>query len=119
MLIIHGQIKYLIDCGPEMDLRLACFSQTSSYIIFCPNVAKVNAIKKLSLQLFLETLDKVQDRGDQLLLLARGPEVLKFGQVEECLLIGPGAFLRNLMWYPAYCFQPKVPKEKTQKMKFV
>ncbi len=40
-------------------------------------------MKKLSLQLFSDTLDGLQDHGDQLLLLAHGLEVLKFGKVEE------------------------------------
>ncbi len=51
-------------------------------------------MKKNLLQFFSETLDEVQDCGDQLLLLAHDPdpEVLKWVQVGECLLSGPGCF---------------------------
>ncbi len=62
------------------------------------------------MQFLSETLDEVQDCGDQLLLLAHGPEVLKWGQVEEYLLSGPEAFFEQFDVVSSILFSTKEAK---------
>lgn len=46
--LVYGRLDAFVDFGPRSDVRLSCFSQMSSHLMFCPSVGKCPKILNLA-----------------------------------------------------------------------
>ena len=74
--LMYGRLDVFLDFGGYTELRLSCFSQASSMIIFCPNIRQCPRVEQIA------TMFVGQCEHIEMLLMVHGPPLLQRYKIE-------------------------------------
>ena len=80
--LMYGRLDVFLDFGGYTELRLSCFSQASSMIVFCPNIRQCPRVEQIA------TMFVGQCQQTEMLLMVHGPPLLQQDKIEDLILQG-------------------------------
>ena len=95
LVLLHGRLHAFMDFGPLADLKMSCFSQASSYIVFCPNIRKqfpAGSPGTGICPLLFKEMHQEQPNHEHVLFVVHGPPNLGSEEVAGSLFCDDGHF---------------------------
>ena len=97
LVLVHGRLHAFMDFDPWADLKMSCFAEASSYVIFCPNSYDQFPMKEQGLGICPILFKHMNNDGrcidcEHVLFVVHGPPGLRTGQVADSLFCDDGSF---------------------------
>ena len=102
--LMFGKLHHCIDFGHGTDLRLSCFSQMSSSILFSPTFSNCPHLKQVA------EATVGSSTNDKMLIIVHGPKSMRQDEINDCIL--SGSFLQIFDWVCCITFSWSIADEE-------